>query len=149
MWDKTMNLFKLHARPQELEAWNRPYIEARRELTNEIEQEDDEGNIELIPVHSNVMYRMRNGVEHSTTHPITIQRNGEEEWKVDGKRHRDGGPALVGFAPGGVKWEFWYKHGAQHRDDGPAVVATRKDGTIGAQQWWRNGIRYNENGSVY
>jgi hypothetical protein len=42
--------------------------------------------------------------------------DGTREWWRDGKRHRDGGPAIEWFD--GTK--VWFQHGQIHREDGPA-----------------------------
>lgn len=42
--------------------------------------------------------------------------DGTREWHRDGKRHRDGGPAIEWFD--GTK--VWFRHGQLHREDGPA-----------------------------
>ncbi|MEZ0224982.1 MAG: hypothetical protein ACAH83_10540 [Alphaproteobacteria bacterium] len=42
--------------------------------------------------------------------------DGTREWWRDGKRHRDGGPAIEWFD--GTK--VWFQHGKLHREDGPA-----------------------------
>jgi hypothetical protein len=49
----------------------------------------------------------------------TVGLDGIAEWRdVEGRLHRDGGPARV--HPSGR--EEWFRHGRLHRDDGPAVV---------------------------
>lgn len=47
---------------------------------------------------------------------MTTQPDGTREWHRDGKRHRDGGPAIEWFD--GTK--VWFRHGQLHREDGPA-----------------------------
>ena len=49
-----------------------------------------------------------------------------EEWRVDGKYHREGGPSsraweIVEGQPVST-WEAWYLHGKSHRVDGPACL---------------------------
>ena len=58
------------------------------------------------------------------------RRNGDREWRVEGKLHREGGPA-VEYAEGGGEW---WLHGINHREDGPA--ATFPDGSYA---WYHNG----------
>lgn len=54
--------------------------------------------------------------------------------------HRDGGPAVIRPARGGV--EFWfYQFGKVHRDYGPAII--RADGS---KQWFRDGKCHREDG---
>lgn len=47
---------------------------------------------------------------------ITIGPDGTKEWYRNGKRHRDGGPAIEWFD--GTK--VWFQNGQLHREDGPA-----------------------------
>jgi len=67
----------------------------------------------------------------------TVQVDGTEEWKLDGKRHRDGDlPAVV--LANGSKW--WYQDGNFHRDgDKPAIISAD-----GAKVWYQHGKRHRE-----
>ena len=56
--------------------------------------------------------------------------NGSKVWYLDGKFHREDGPAVE--YPDGSK--VWYLHGKCHREDGPA--GERPDGT---KLWYLNG----------
>ena len=58
-----------------------------------------------------------------------IHPNGTKYWYLNGKRHREGGPAVV--QSNGTK--IWYLNGKYHREDGPAIEYA--DGTKG---WWLN-----------
>ena len=55
--------------------------------------------------------------------------SGYKEWHLNGKRHREDGPA--------VEWrdgtKEWWLNGKRHREDGPAVELP--DGT---KRWWLN-----------
>ena len=51
-------------------------------------------------------------------------------WRLDGKRHREDGPAIV-TVDGHMEW---WLNGKIHRIDGPAVIST--DGT---KRWYING----------
>ena len=46
-------------------------------------------------------------------------------WKVNGKKHKDDGPACIGGIlkkyPNGTN-HYYYKHGKYHRDDCPAYI---------------------------
>ena len=55
---------------------------------------------------------------------------GTKEWTLNGKFHREDGPAYIGAT--GTK--VWCLNGKRHREDGPAIE--RADGTKG---WWLNG----------
>jgi len=58
-------------------------------------------------------------------------------WYLNGKRHREDGPAIE--LSDGTK--FWYRNGKLHREDGPA--SEYSDGT---KFWYRNGARHREDG---
>ena len=47
---------------------------------------------------------------------MTILRNGDKEWRMDGKLHRLNGPAIE--RANGAK--EWYQNGKRHRLNGPA-----------------------------
>ena len=51
-------------------------------------------------------------------------------WRLNGKRHREDGPAAE-YADGGREW---YLNGKRHREDGPAAEYADGD-----QEWWFNG----------
>jgi hypothetical protein len=55
-------------------------------------------------------------VEEIDDPEMTTMPDGTREWHRDGKRHRDGGPAIEWFD--GTK--VWFRHGQLHREDGPA-----------------------------
>ena len=56
--------------------------------------------------------------------------DGTKEWFLNGKRHREDGPAYE--HPNGAKQ--WWLNGKLHREDGPAIE--HSDGT---KQWFLNG----------
>ena len=60
--------------------------------------------------------------------------NGTKRWYLNGKRHREDGPAVI-YANGD---KFWYLNGKCHREDGPAVIASD------AKYWYLNGKRITE-----
>ena len=55
---------------------------------------------------------------------------GTKEWFLNGKLHREDGPAHE--FPNGTK--AWYLNGKHHREDAPAV-----EWSNGAKEWWLNG----------
>ena len=55
-------------------------------------------------------------------------------WYLNGKRHREDGPAIE-FA-GGTK--EWWLNDLRHRENGPAIEYAG-----GAKAWYLNGIRYH------
>ena len=56
--------------------------------------------------------------------------DGRKWWYLNGKRHREGGPAYEGA--NGTKW--WYLNGERHREDGPAI-----EWADGSKFWYLNG----------
>jgi hypothetical protein len=48
---------------------------------------------------------------------VTVYADGDKHWYLNGKRHREDGPA-VEFSGGN---KAWYLNGKLHREDGPAV----------------------------
>jgi hypothetical protein len=69
---------------------------------------------------------------HREDGPAVQYSDGGAIWFRCGKCHRDGGPAFI-LADGG---RLWYRHGKVHREDGPAVE--RADGR---REWWLDGKR--------
>jgi hypothetical protein len=63
--------------------------------------------------------------------------HGTKEWYLNGKLHREDGPA-VEDADGSKEW--WLNN-QRHRVDGPAI-----EYAIGTKQWWLNGKRHREDG---
>ena len=63
--------------------------------------------------------------------------DGAKAWWLNGKRHREDGPALEW--PSGSK--SWFLNGKYHREDGPAVE--HSDGT---KAWYLNGKLHCEDG---
>ena len=61
---------------------------------------------------------------------VRVYANGTKEWWLNGKHHREDGPAVE--RADGTK--AWWLNGQLHREDGPAVE--RADGT---KRWLLNG----------
>ena len=70
-----------------------------------------------------------NGQRHRLAGPAYISADGDQEWWVNGQRHRLDGPAVI-YADGD---QAWWVNGQLHRLDGPAVI-----GAAGRQEWWVN-----------
>ena len=68
---------------------------------------------------------------------VKVWTNGTKRWYLNGKRHREDGPALE-YADG---TKFWYLNGKRHREDGPAVEYA--DGT---KCWYLNDELHREDG---
>jgi len=63
-----------------------------------------------------------------------------QEWRKDGKRHREGGPAILSYYQGGsIYHQEWYKDGKRHREAGPAHISYNQDGSIFHQSWYKDG----------
>jgi hypothetical protein len=67
---------------------------------------------------------------------VTVDR-GTARWRLNGKLHREDGPA-VEWADGD---KSWWLNGKRHREDGPAVVYA-----TGTKVWYVNGLRHREDG---
>lgn len=65
----------------------------------------------------------------------------EFEWTVDGKLHRDNGPAKQRFTEKGEQYNYWYRNGVMHRDNAPAAVTMNGD-----QFWYKEGLEHRSNG---
>jgi len=68
---------------------------------------------------------------------VKVYDNGDKEWYLNGKLHREDGPAIEWA--GGSK--DWYLNGKLHREDGPAI-----EEASGTKAWCLNGKRHREDG---
>ena len=66
--------------------------------------------------------------------------DGVKEWRLNGRRHREGGPAYE--RPDGTKQ--WWVNGKFHREGGPAI-----EWSNGSKEWYLNGERHREDGPAY
>ena len=64
-----------------------------------------------------------------------IRPDGTKEWRLNGERHREDGPAIED-ANGDKEW---YLNGELHREDGPAI-----EDIDGYKVWCLNGKYYSE-----
>jgi len=69
-----------------------------------------------------------------------VHANGTKEWYLNGKYHREDGPA-VEKANGDKEW---WQNGKFHREDGPAVEYAN-----GYKAWWLNGDYITGNQLVF
>jgi hypothetical protein len=67
----------------------------------------------------------------------TTNADGTKEWYLNGRLHREDGPAIE-WASGS---KFWYSNGKRHREDGPAI-----ERPVGTKEWWLNGGRHRVDG---
>ena len=61
---------------------------------------------------------------------VKVYTNGTKQWYLNGKFHREDGPAIE--CADGTK--HWYLNGKVHREDGPAF-----EGANGVKLWYLNG----------
>ena len=61
--------------------------------------------------------------------------NGNKFWKLNGKRHREDGPAIE-YSNGSKEW---FLNGEYHRADGPAYEYRN-----GHKSWWIHGTEFFE-----
>jgi len=78
-----------------------------------------------------------NGKYHREDGPAIEYPDGTKAWFLNGKRHRENGPAIE--QPDGTK--EWYLNGKLHREDGPAI-----EEPDGYKAWWLNDKRHREDG---
>ena len=71
---------------------------------------------------------------HREDGPACEYANGAKAWYLNGKRHREDGPAIE-WANGDKRW---YLNGDLHREDGPAIEWANGD-----KQWWLNNEQVN------
>jgi hypothetical protein len=76
-----------------------------------------------------------NGKCHREDGPAVIDSNGTQEWYLNDNLHREDGPAII--RPDGT--QSWYLNDNLHREDGPAVIHPD-----GFQSWYLNGIKLTE-----
>ena len=76
-----------------------------------------------------------NGKFHREDGPAIEWTNGRKSWYLNGKRHREDGPAFE-WADG---TKLWYLNGKLHREDGPAV-----EYADGSKFWYLNGKHLTE-----
>jgi hypothetical protein len=69
------------------------------------------------------------------TYEVRLYSNGSKAWYLNGKLHREDGPA-VEYANG---TKFWHLNGKRHREDGPAV-----EWANGTKFWYLGGTNYTE-----
>lgn len=82
-----------------------------------------------------------NGKYHREDGPAIIWGTKCEEWYLNGKPHREDGPSFIGYKNKHYEWKI---NGKLHREDGPAVE--HADGT---REWWLNGKKHRLEGPAY
>ena len=66
---------------------------------------------------------------------VRVYDDGDKSWYIDGKCHREDGPAVELSD----RYKAWYLNGKCHREDGPAVEYASGD-----KEWFLSGVRYTE-----
>ena len=66
---------------------------------------------------------------------VEVYPNGHKHWYLNGKRHREDGPA-VDSASGS---KYWFLNDKRHREDGPAI-----EHTDGSKSWYLNDKKYTK-----
>ena len=84
---------------------------------------------------SGIKHWYLNGKLHREDGPAIEYSDGEKHWYLDGKRHREDGPAIE--YPDGEK--HWYLDGKCYREDGPAIEYSN-----GNKYWYLDGKRLTE-----
>ena len=69
------------------------------------------------------------------TYKVDVYSTGSKEWYLNGKLHREAGPA-VERADGS---KSWFLNGERHREDGPAC-----EWASGGKEWFLNGKELTE-----
>ncbi len=70
-----------------------------------------------------------------TDQPICATDSYGKEWYLNGKLHREDGPAIE-RANGSKEWHL---NGKRHREDGPAI-----EWSSGTKDWYLNGEKYDK-----
>ncbi len=78
-----------------------------------------------------------NGKFHREDGPAKEFSDGNCEWWIDGKLHRENGPAVVKIDG----YRAWYLNGKRHRVRGPAI-----EDIDGYKEWYLNGRQHREDG---
>jgi len=80
----------------------------------------------------NIAMLYENAMQQPT---MTVDKDGTKIWRLNGKWHREDGPA-VEYADGS---KAWWLHDMRHREDGPAV-----EHADGYKSWYLNNSRYED-----
>ena len=87
-----------------------------------------------IDYRGNKIWRL-NGKRHRQDGPAVEMKNGSRFWYINGKRHREDGPAAE-YKNGDTEW---YIDGKLHRLDGPAIIWDDDN-----KEWWVNDIEITD-----
>lgn len=93
----------------------------------------------------------KDNVVHRINAPSVISRDPEtmniiqEEWYLDGVRHRGGDKPAKTFKNDTVTTLEWFEGGVHHRIGKPAIHETTSTGLISTEEWLLNGKHHREN----
>lgn len=64
--------------------------------------------------------------------------------------HNENGPAIICYLPNGTKYreEYWI-NGRRHRDDGPAFIEYREDRVVGRQLYFYDSVQLSINRTLF
>ncbi len=103
--------------------------------------DDDDSNSEVDePAKNNIGTYIEYSVEgklHREDGPAIESLNGDKEWWINGEFHRDDDLPAVEFADGDKEW---YLHGKKHRLNGPAVIHHN------GEEYWVDGELHRTDG---
>ena len=68
---------------------------------------------------------------------VKVYDDGYKEWWLNGKLHREDGPAIEDSDGN----KYWYLNGQLHREDGPAI-----EDSDGSKSWYKHGNLHREDG---
>ena len=63
-----------------------------------------------------------------------------ERYYLDGKLHREDGPAIINYINSKIVGELYYLNNKKHRKNGPAVIFYYEDGEIQGKGYYLNNI---------
>jgi hypothetical protein len=81
--------------------------------------------------------KLNESANSSNKPEMRVESDGSERWYLNGKLHREDGPAVI--LANGTKG--WYLNGELHREDGPAI-----ERTYGTKEWYLNGKLHRGDG---
>lgn len=93
--------------------------------------------LNIIMSDANNIYKLytENAAQRKPTMSVSL--DGDKEWRLHGKLHRDDGPAVE--YEDGIR--AWYQHGKLHRIGAPAAI-----GHNGDKMWYQNDCLHREDG---
>jgi antitoxin component YwqK of YwqJK toxin-antitoxin module len=68
-----------------------------------------------------------------------------EAYYLNGKPHREDGPAFIGYYQNGnIYYKSYYLNGRYHREDGPAYIEYDYYGNVRSKEYYLNGDHLSE-----